>query len=129
MFGKRGEMPNSAAGELPLGTSGFAGVPLKPAAARAVTIPEIMVKPQGASTLAAAVTAPSNDGSGIREAAEPQAPISSRRSDNYYDIKSTIFNALIDAIDLTQLGQLDRESARERDPRHRQRDHRAQGRR
>ena len=35
------------------------------------------------------------------------------RSDNYYDIKSTIFNALIDAIDLTQLGQLDRESARD----------------
>jgi pilus assembly protein CpaF len=113
MFGKRGEMPNSAAGELPLGPSGFAGAPLKPAAARAVTIPEIMVKPQGASTLAAAVTAPSNDASGIREAAKPQAPISSRRSDNYYDIKSTIFNALIDAIDLTQLGQLDRESARD----------------
>ena len=104
MFGKRGEMPNSAAGELPLGPSGFAGAPLKPAAARAVTIPEIMVKPQGASTLAAAVTAPSNDASGIREAAKPQAPINSRRSDNYYDIKSTIFNALIDAIDLTQLG-------------------------
>jgi pilus assembly protein CpaF len=113
MFGKRGEMPNSAAGELPLGPSGFAGVPLKPAAARAVTIPEIVVKPQGGSTLAAAVTAPSNDGSGIREAAKPQAPISSRRSDNYYDIKSTIFNVLIDAIDLTQLGQLDRESARD----------------
>jgi pilus assembly protein CpaF len=35
------------------------------------------------------------------------------RSDNYYDIKTTIFNALIDAIDLTQLGQLDRDSARE----------------
>src|SRR5437870_2822771 len=32
-----------------------------------------------------------------------------RRSENYYDIKSTIFNALIDAIDLTQLSQLDRE--------------------
>ena len=37
----------------------------------------------------------------------------SRRSDNYYDIKRTIFNALIDAIDLTQLGQLDRDSARD----------------
>ena len=34
-------------------------------------------------------------------------------SDNYYDIKSTIFNALIDAIDLTQLGQLDRDGARD----------------
>lgn len=37
----------------------------------------------------------------------------SRRSENYYDIKSTIFNALIDAIDLTQLSQIDREAARE----------------
>src|SRR5205814_8150853 len=36
-----------------------------------------------------------------------------RRSENYYDIKSTIFNALIDAIDLTQLSQLDRERARD----------------
>ena len=35
-----------------------------------------------------------------------------RRSANYYDIKSTIFNALIDAIDLTQLSQIDREAAR-----------------
>ena len=38
---------------------------------------------------------------------------SSRRSANYYDIKTTIFNALIDAIDLTQLSQIDREAARE----------------
>ncbi len=36
-----------------------------------------------------------------------------RKSENYYDIKSTIFNALIDAIDLTQLGQLDRDAARD----------------
>ena len=43
--------------------------------------------------------------------AEPKT--SSRKSENYYDIKSTIFNALIDAIDLTQLGQLDRDAARD----------------
>jgi pilus assembly protein CpaF len=35
------------------------------------------------------------------------------RSENYYQIKTTIFNALIDTIDLTQLAQLDTESARE----------------
>jgi pilus assembly protein CpaF len=39
--------------------------------------------------------------------------IAARKSENYYDIKSTIFNALIDAIDLTQLGQLDRDAARD----------------
>jgi pilus assembly protein CpaF len=38
---------------------------------------------------------------------------SDQRSDNYYQIKTTIFNALIDTIDLTQLAQLDAESARE----------------
>lgn len=36
-----------------------------------------------------------------------------RRSDNYYDLKSKIFNALIDAIDLTQLSQIDRDAARD----------------
>jgi pilus assembly protein CpaF len=46
-------------------------------------------------------------------APKPLAGGPPRRSDNYYDIKSTIFNALIDAIDLTQLSQLDREGARD----------------
>ena len=35
------------------------------------------------------------------------------RSDEYYEIKSTIFNALIDTIDLSQLAQLDHDSAAE----------------
>ncbi|HAH09273.1 MAG TPA: protein kinase [Alphaproteobacteria bacterium] len=35
------------------------------------------------------------------------------RSDQYYEIKTTIFNALIDTIDLAQLAQLDAQSARE----------------
>jgi pilus assembly protein CpaF len=42
-----------------------------------------------------------------------EAPMAQHKSDNYYDIKTTIFNALIDAIDLTQLGQLDRDAARD----------------
>jgi pilus assembly protein CpaF len=44
---------------------------------------------------------------------KPDAAFANKRSENYYDIKSTIFNALIDAIDLTQLGQLDRDAARD----------------
>ncbi len=39
--------------------------------------------------------------------------IAKERSEEYYNIKSMIFNALIDAIDLTQLSQLDPESARD----------------
>ncbi|MEL7112844.1 MAG: CpaF family protein, partial [Pseudomonadota bacterium] len=35
------------------------------------------------------------------------------RSEEYYATKTTIFNALIDTIDLGQLAQLDQESARE----------------
>lgn len=46
--------------------------------------------------------------------AKPAAPrAGDHRSENYYQIKTTIFNALIDTIDLTQLAQLDAESARE----------------
>ncbi|MEN6542356.1 CpaF family protein [Parvibaculum sp.] len=45
--------------------------------------------------------------------APPRAKPADTRSENYYQIKTTIFNALIDTIDLTQLAQLDSESARE----------------
>ncbi len=36
-----------------------------------------------------------------------------RHSEDYYDVKTTVFNALIDTIDLTQLGKLDSGAARE----------------
>ena len=44
--------------------------------------------------------------------AESAAP-ARQRSEEFYDIKSTVFNALIDTIDLTQLAKLDADSARE----------------
>ncbi|NOX95570.1 MAG: CpaF family protein [Alphaproteobacteria bacterium] len=44
---------------------------------------------------------------------EPQAVEIGGRSDEYFQTKSTIFNALIDTIDLSQLAQLDSESAAE----------------
>src|SRR5579883_2051364 len=43
----------------------------------------------------------------------PPPPMEARRSDNYYQVKATIFGALIEAIDLAQLAKLDPESARE----------------
>jgi pilus assembly protein CpaF len=46
----------------------------------------------------------------------PPAPAKAEpefRSEGYYKVKSTIFNALIETIDLAQLAQLDAESARE----------------
>jgi len=58
---------------------------------------------------------------GAKNTAAPPAPKSSlppvfapdNRSDDYYQIKATIFSALIDTIDLAQLAQLDPDSARE----------------
>ncbi|MBU6442799.1 MAG: CpaF family protein [Alphaproteobacteria bacterium] len=46
-------------------------------------------------------------------AAPKSARASDTHSDDYYRIKTTIFNALIDTIDLAQLAQLDADSARE----------------
>jgi pilus assembly protein CpaF len=45
-----------------------------------------------------------------KPAAQPQA---NRRSNEYYETKATVFGALIEAIDLSQLSKLDAESARE----------------
>src|SRR5213595_2119694 len=47
------------------------------------------------------------------KAAPPAPAMEARRSDNYYQVKATIFGALIEAIDLAQLAKLDGESARE----------------
>jgi pilus assembly protein CpaF len=45
--------------------------------------------------------------------APPPAPSETRRSESYYETKSQIFSALIEAIDLAQLARLDPDSARE----------------
>jgi pilus assembly protein CpaF len=42
-----------------------------------------------------------------------EAQVSRRHSEEYYDVKTTVFNALIDTIDLTQLAKLDADAARE----------------
>lgn len=43
----------------------------------------------------------------------PEMPQERRKSDSYYDTKSSIFSALIETIDLSQLAKLDIETARE----------------
>jgi pilus assembly protein CpaF len=45
--------------------------------------------------------------------APAQVATETRRSENYYETKGTVFGALIEAIDLSQLARLDAESARE----------------
>ena len=62
----------------------------------------------------------------VRPAIAPVSAVDSRRSEGYYETKSTIFGALIEAIDLAQLARLDAEFGARGNPRHRQRDHRDQ---
>ncbi len=86
MFGKRTEVGNT-----PVAPVAAPQAPKPAAAAASAKVPDTRVQPA---------------------AAQPNAD-QRHKSENYYDIKSTIFNALIDAIDLTQLGQLDRGAARD----------------
>jgi pilus assembly protein CpaF len=103
MFGKKSETAGLSPVTLPPGPAASAHA----AAGSGKAIPDL--KPAGAPIAAGA-------GQPARPAAiaveKPQAE-HKHKSESYYDIKSTIFNALIDAIDLTQLGQLDRDAARD----------------
>ncbi len=91
----------------PMDPSHAAGVPepvVQTPAAPPVAAPEAPAAPAPAPK--AAPTPPPAP----KAAAERIAP---PRSDEYYAVKTTIFNALIDTIDLTQLAQLDRDAARD----------------
>jgi pilus assembly protein CpaF len=110
MFGKRTDDGRKPPGNIPAGQPG--GVPAALAAPPSA-IPDLPLPGSGFGTQSAR---PADGGQGAVAAAEAkraEPKTSSRKSESYYDIKSTIFNALIDAIDLTQLGQLDRDAARD----------------
>jgi len=100
MFGKRSavtDLPRN----LPQGR-------VEPAAAKIVPTP--------ASEPAGAPPPPPRIQAAASAAPPPPKPtvrIPDQRSDDYYQIKTTVFNALIDTIDLAQLAQLDPDSARE----------------
>jgi pilus assembly protein CpaF len=107
MFGKRSEStltarPPAAANTAPEAAPSRAAPP-PPKAASAAAAP-------GFTPLQAA--APSRIAPVAASKPSPR-PLPDARTDDYYQIKSTIFNALIDTIDLAQLAQLDPDSARE----------------
>ncbi|MEL6825667.1 MAG: CpaF family protein [Pseudomonadota bacterium] len=91
----------------------------KPAVAKAA--PPAAPKPPVAKPVAKAPKPPAEPKEKPKPAAvKPPAPVQEEkvtqvtdRSEEYYATKTTIFNALIDTIDLGQLAQLDQESARE----------------
>ncbi|MBN8997190.1 MAG: CpaF family protein [Rhizobiales bacterium] len=110
MFGKRG----SSSGDGPAVPPPAAKPAMPPAAAKAVAQPLAAAAPPMPAREPAPATPPAS-------AAEPPRPVRSptavapavRRSENFYDVKTTVFSALIDTIDLSQLARLDTESARE----------------
>src|SRR5262245_49047048 len=59
------------------------------------------------------VSAPATRRTDTPAAAPPPVVTDVRHSESYYETKSTIFGALIEAIDLSQLARLDAESSRE----------------
>jgi pilus assembly protein CpaF len=78
--------------------------------------------PAPAHTAGSATAAPARIEPGPPSPQAPQAahavkperkPVERGRSEEYYDVKTTVFNALIDTIDLTQLSKLDPDAARE----------------
>src|SRR5215467_8438099 len=104
MFGKRsqGDVPNAAPTTAP--------APAAPPAARVQSA--VGAKPAAAPRPAAPPPPPAN--TNLRQPPQPDPSEQPEyRSEAYYRVKSTIFNALIETIDLTQLAQLDSESARD----------------
>jgi pilus assembly protein CpaF len=99
MFGKRG--PTGGVQER-----------AKPAPARPVREPVAAPRVAEAPTSEYAAPAAAPAAPPQMVAAPPIYP-ENRRSENFYEVKSQIFGALIEAIDLTQLAKLDAMSARE----------------
>jgi pilus assembly protein CpaF len=94
MFGRRTNDPTPVARV----------APQAPASQAPVAPPEPKTGAQSRQSAPAAVSQP-----------RPEPPVESQRkhSEEYYDVKTTVFNALIDTIDLTQLAKLDSIAARE----------------
>jgi len=99
MFGRRGtaEDVSRPAAKPPAAT---AAAPAKPAST-----------PKQSTAAAAPAAPPPKLAPGPSQTPAPAAVDS--RSDDYYQVKTMIFSALIDTIDLAQLAQLDGDSARE----------------
>jgi pilus assembly protein CpaF len=76
-------------------------LPQQPVAAAPALAKVVEAKPAAVAVPAAAPQR--------QETLEPQR----RHSEEYYDVKTTVFNALIDTIDLTQLAKLEADAARE----------------
>ncbi|MBI1253335.1 MAG: CpaF family protein [Hyphomonas sp.] len=107
-FGKRS---GATAPTLPGAAPAAASVP-RPAAPKPAASPSATAQPKPAAGVPGAAPAPDVKLKVPEIKPEPIRKVN-QHSEQYYSIKTTVFNALIDTIDLSQLAQLDTESARE----------------
>ncbi len=108
MFGKRGSF-GAKEGGAP------ARVSATPATSAPKPAPEPAPSPVPAAQAEAKMSSSLPESARSDPASQPRPPEAPKRarSEEYYDTKTSIFSALIDTIDLSQLAKLDAESARE----------------
>ena len=103
---------------------GKRSIPAAPTAPRPerAPAPESPMEPHGADSSSSSSAEPrpaAPPPQGAPRSAQPppikheRKPVEHSRSEEYYDVKTTVFNALIDTIDLTQLAKLEPDAARE----------------
>jgi pilus assembly protein CpaF len=107
MFGKRSFGNGESAAAKPAAPAQAATAPAAPAQAKPEPTPE---KPTAAERAAAAAKPAGAEKLASAARAQPQK---GRKSEEYYTVKTQIFGALIDTIDLSQLSKMDANQARE----------------
>src|ERR1700688_4812174 len=113
MFGKRGASEEMTRAAPSRGAAASAVPAQKPATAKGAASKPATPAPTTPATQPATTPAAGNRVTLAPVAPTPSAIAVDNRSDDYYQVKTTIFSALIDTIDLAQLAQLDPDSARE----------------
>ncbi len=110
MFGKRSANDTRPAASQPAPQAHVPAPPLAPAAPRGAEPGRTPFPSAGLGAPLVSAPAPTR---GPAPAPPPQLATDTRRSESYYETKGTVFGALIEAIDLSQLARLDAEAARE----------------
>src|SRR5882724_5595083 len=114
MFGKRGASEELTRTAPPRGAAASSVPAQKPATSAKPAAPKPAAPTPATPPSQPAAAAPAgNRGNSAPTASAPAIVAVDSRSDDYYQVKTTIFSALIDTIDLAQLAQLDVDSARE----------------
>src|SRR6266700_3676332 len=113
MFGKRGASEELTRTAPPRGAAAAAVPAQKPATSPKPAGPKPAAPAPATPPAQPAAAAAGNRANQAPTASAPATIAVDSRSDDYYQVKTTIFSALIDTIDLAQLAQLDVDSARE----------------